>query len=193
MPVTPNIAPFINDTFWVTSPFWEVRGSRHHHGIDIAVPYNSDNDGFVYVYSMVNGECIETGYSDGYGNYTIIKQDGTNIGFLYAHLRIPDPQRLVEEGDIVTIGMAIGYEGSTGQSTGPHLHLEIQQLYGTNYNWRHADNIDNFINPATYMGIPNVTGTECYYNGTPYYPPVRRTESSFPWVLYARKFRDRGR
>ena len=160
-----NIAPFINQTFWVTSEFWEVRGSRHHHGIDLAVPMATSTTD-VYEYSMCNGECIEAGYeADGYGNYIIIKSDD-GTGFLYAHQRIPQMPRLVDRGDRVVIGQAVGYQGSTGSSTGPHLHLEMQYLGSRNF-WIHSDDIEDYINPAEWMGFPNTEGISVFYNGTP--------------------------
>ena len=58
----------------------------------------------VYVYSMCNGECVYRGYdADGYGNYIILKDSTTHIGFLYAHLRIPQLPPLVDVGDSVVI------------------------------------------------------------------------------------------
>lgn len=61
-----NIAPFINQTFWVTSEFWEPRsdgqgGTRYHKGLDIAVPMETATTD-VYMYSMCNGTCIYRGY-----------------------------------------------------------------------------------------------------------------------------------
>lgn len=188
-----NIAPFINQTFWITSEFWEERpasggGVRYHKGLDIAVPFDLTNPTDVYVYSMCDGVCIDRGYdADGYGNYLILKaDDGT--GFLYGHLRIPQLPVLVDVGDRVTIGQAVGYEGSTGASTGPHLHLEMQPL-GTGTYWYHGDDITRYINPAEWMGIPNVEGIECFYDGVPIFPTIKKR--GFPWILYARKLRNR--
>lgn len=188
-----NIAPFINQTFWVTSEFWEVRsdgqgGTRYHKGLDIAVPMETPTTD-VFVYSMCNGECIFTGYdADGYGNYTIIKSD-EGIGFLHGHLRIPEMPRLVEEGDRVVIGQPIGYQGSTGASTGPHLHLEMQPL-GSGTHWYNGDDITRYINPAEWMGFPNVEGISVFYDGIPIFPTEEK-KRGFPWVLYARKLRNR--
>ena len=99
-----NIAPFINQTFYVTSEFWEQRTGRHHHGLDIAVPYDINNPTDVFVHSMCNGKCVYRGYdADGYGNYIILKDSTTYVGFLYAHLRIPQLPPLVDVGDTVVI------------------------------------------------------------------------------------------
>ena len=187
-----NIAPFINQTFYVTSEFWEQRTGRHHHGLDIAVPYDINNPTDVFVYSMCNGKCVYRGYdADGYGNYLIIKDSTTYIGFLYAHLRIPQLPVLVDVGDTVTIGQAIGYEGSTGSSTGPHLHLEMQQMNSSaSTYWYNGDDVTRYINPAEWMGFPNQEGISVFYDGIPIFP-VKEDERGFPWVLYARKLRNR--
>ena len=187
MAVTPNIAPFINVTFWVTSPFWEQ--PRNHKGLDIAT---ATAGGSVPVYSMCNGTVVRSDYSGtattGYGNVVIIKDSTTNMGFLFAHLN----SRSVNLGDTVVIGQQIGMEGSTGDSTGMHLHLEMQDL--TNHSWDYSYVYSLYTNPATWMGIPNVLGTECYYNGTPVPPTPPPTTSikknKFKWVLYARKLRN---
>lgn len=185
--VTPNIAPFINVTFWVTSPFWEQ--PRNHKGLDIAT---ATAGGSVPIYSMCNGTVVRSEYSGtattGYGNVVIIKDSTTNMGFLFAHL----DSRNVNLGDTVVIGQQIGMEGSTGDSTGMHLHLEMQDL--TNHSWDYSYVYSLYTNPATWMGIPNVEGTECYYNGTPVPPTPPPTTSikknKFKWVLYARKLRN---
>lgn len=61
-----------------------------------------------------------TGVNEGYGNFILIKHDN-NYRTLYAHLR----KRLVKVGERVELGQRIGVSGSTGYSTGPHLHFEV--------------------------------------------------------------------
>lgn len=81
-----RIAPFINIEFVVTSVWWEE--PRNHRGLDIAT-YHSAGDN-VPVYSMCNGTVVRNQYNEGgYGNYIIMKDDETGMGFLYAHLRDP--------------------------------------------------------------------------------------------------------
>ena len=58
--------------------------------------------------------------------------------------------------------------------------------------WYHDDDINHYINPATWMGFPNQEGISVYYDGNPIFPIIRQ-EKRFPWVLYARKFRNRGK
>jgi murein DD-endopeptidase MepM/ murein hydrolase activator NlpD len=63
----------------------------------------------------------ETGYDGSYGNKTVVTlEDGTELW--YCH----QTSFLVDVGDVVRGGEAIGTVGSTGNSTGPHLHLEVR-------------------------------------------------------------------
>jgi murein DD-endopeptidase MepM/ murein hydrolase activator NlpD len=103
---------------------WPVAGrisqgySSRHRGIDIAVPWGTP------VLAADNGVVVKSGYSTtGYGGRVIIDH---NIDYvtLYAHLS----QAFVREGDIVRKGEIIGLVGSTGNSTGPHLHLELRDF-----------------------------------------------------------------
>lgn len=187
--VNPRIAPFINVTFWVTSVWWEL--PRNHRGLDIAT---ATAGGSVPIYSMCNGTVIRSEVSGsltekvGYGNVVIIEDDVTHMGFLFAHLA----RRDVSVGDHVVIGTQIGMEGETGEAYGMHLHLEMQDL--TNHAWQYQAPKEVYTNPAEWMGIPNVEGTECYYNGIPIPPPtpvIISKKNKFKWVLYSRKFRNR--
>lgn len=188
--VTPRIAPFINVTFWVTSVWWEL--PRNHRGLDIAT---ATAGGSVPIYSMCTGTVIRSEVSGsltekvGYGNVVIIEDDVTHMGFLYAHLA----RRDVSLGDHVVVGEQIGMEGETGEAYGMHLHLEMQDL--TNHDWQYRAPKEVYTNPAEWMGIPNVEGTECFYNGIPVPPPTPVVDvvkkNKFKWVLYARKFRNR--
>jgi len=64
---------------------------------------------------MCNGEVVLKSYDeDGYGNYIIMKDSTTGMGFLYAHLKKPSVKNV---GDIVRIGEFVGIEGTTGSST----------------------------------------------------------------------------
>lgn len=97
--------------------------SSFHKGIDISGNYG-DN-----VYAYKYGKVISSGYnSGGYGNMILIKhEDGSSTR--YAHLS----SVLVSVGDIVYGGQTIGRVGSTGISTGNHLHFEVL-INGSNVN-----------------------------------------------------------
>ena len=85
-----------------------------HNALDLDAELNDP------VYSVMNGTVEEIGFSSSLGNYIIIKHDG---GFFsrYAHLQ----KTLVNAGDKVKSGGKIALAGTTGKSTGPHLHLNI--------------------------------------------------------------------
>lgn len=186
--VHPRIAPFINVTFWVTSVWWEL--PRNHKGLDIAT---ATAGGPVPIYSMCNGTVVRSEVSGsltekvGYGNVVIVKDDTTGMGFLFAHLS----RRDVQLGDHVVIGQQIGMEGETGEAYGMHLHLEMQDI--STHSWDYSYNKSLYTNPAEWMGIPNVEGTECYYDGVPIPPPTPKRKdnkkSKFKWVLYSKKLR----
>ena len=93
------------------NPFGD--GISTHNGIDFACPVDSD------VYASADGEVIWVGNNVTYGNAIIIEhQDGYLT--LSAHLN----EIKVHAGDYVYQGQTIGLSGSTGHSTGPHLHFE---------------------------------------------------------------------
>ena len=101
----------------VTSPFgWrEFRGKPNHHsGIDIGMPYGSP------VAATGDGTVVGSGWQPGYG-WCVLVQHGQGYATLYAHLS----STLVQLGDAVTPGAAVGLSGSSGNSTGPHLHYEV--------------------------------------------------------------------
>ena len=92
-------------------------GSTNHKGIDIGgVGYDST------VRAAKAGKVIVSQYSSSYGNYVVISHGSGNTT-LYAHMS----KRLVSVGESVGQGGAIGVTGSTGCSTGPHLHFEIAE------------------------------------------------------------------
>lgn len=176
------IAPFINREFKVTSIFGADRTSSIHRGIDIATV------GSASIYSISEGTVYYKGYdATGFGYYIIIKNnDGT--GFLYAHMM--NASTLVV-GQSVKVGQYIGLEGSSGDSTGIHLHLMYQNMI--NDEWNYSKNLSDYLNPADYMKINNaVDGIWWVYDGTPEptpKPPCIKFKQSFKWVLYARKLR----
>ena len=98
---------------------WLSQGYRgDHRAIDIAAP------GGTFVTAADRGVVLRAGWNDqGYGMFVIIDH---NIDYitLYAHMT----ELLVKEGDVVAQGQIIGTIGSTGNSTGPHLHFEIRDF-----------------------------------------------------------------
>ncbi len=89
---------------------------RSHHGIDIAAPRGTP------IGAAAAGTVVFVGPRGGYGNTVIIEQtDGKQT--LYAHA----DQLLVNVGETVQAGQTIATVGSTGRSTGPHLHFEVRE------------------------------------------------------------------
>ena len=109
--------PVAAGVYRLTSRFGECSflWANCHTGLDFAAPSGTP------VMSVANGTVTETSYAGSYGNRIIVTlDDGTEIW--YAHLS----GYAVNAGETVTGGSVIGYVGSTGNSTGPHLHLEVR-------------------------------------------------------------------
>jgi murein DD-endopeptidase MepM/ murein hydrolase activator NlpD len=106
--------PFGPTTYWFEPPYG---GYPHFHtGIDLVEPFGSP------VFAADDGVVALVGSSSsGYGNYVVIAHAG-GFDTLYGHLSTA----LVKVGQTVTQGTVVGLEGSTGNSTGPHLHFELR-------------------------------------------------------------------
>ena len=89
--------------------------TRTHAGIDL------DGDGGQEIFAAASGTVIYAGPRGGYGN-TVIIDHGGGMATLYAH----QSSVAVSKGEDVSLGDRIGYVGSTGLSTGPHLHFEVR-------------------------------------------------------------------
>lgn len=118
------------DYYWplsggkITSYMGDGRG---HKGIDIAAPYGTP------IYAAEEGKIIETGsgWNGGYGNCIRIQHPDGNVT-VYAH----QSSLAVSYGEYVVKGQLIGYVGSTGDSSGNHLHFEVRS------NGRYLDPLD---------------------------------------------------
>jgi len=111
-----RLAPHINSAYgWRDSP--TRRGTREFHtGVDMRAPFNTA------ILSADYGVVTHAGWRNGYGNTIIIAHAG-GLSTLYAH--IANGRILVNVGDWVERGQHIAGVGSTGQSTGNHLHFEV--------------------------------------------------------------------
>lgn len=114
---------------WRDSPFGG-RTESFHDGIDIA------NDGGTKIIAAADGKVVFSGWKPVYGR-TIIIDHGYGFATRYGH----NSALLVEEGDTVTKGQVIARMGSTGRSTGPHLHFTIMK-------W------DETLDPLIYLPDP---------------------------------------
>ncbi len=126
--VVPTQAGYsISSGFGAGGGYWS---SGSHTGLDFAQPQGAD------VYAAKNGTVVEAGWGGAYGNTIVIQHsDGTQTR--YAHLSAIN----VSLGQSVTAGQHIGDVGSTGNSTGPHLHFEVMDANG------------NFMDPAVWLGL----------------------------------------
>ena len=93
------------------------RHHRPHYGVDIKLQSGDP------VKSMFEGVVRISRYSSSYGNVVVIRHQN-GLETLYAHLS----ELLVEEGEVVDVGMLVGFGGNTGRSTGSHLHFEVRYL-----------------------------------------------------------------
>ena len=98
----------------VTSPFG-MRWGRMHDGIDIAASSGTP------IHAAASGTVIYAGWMEGYGNLVVIDH-GNGLSTAYGH----QSSIAVGNGQAVAQGQTIGYVGTTGHSTGPHLHFEVR-------------------------------------------------------------------
>lgn len=104
------------DSYRLTATFGEYGlWSSYHTGLDFAAPPGTP------IRAVANGTITSASFDGAYGNKTVLTlEDGTEIWF--CHQSSFD----VSSGDTVRAGEIIGYVGSTGHVTGPHLHLEVR-------------------------------------------------------------------
>lgn len=126
--VTPNRWPldggYISSEFGSRANPFDGYSSDYHPGIDIAENYGAP------VYASASGYVQRAGWYGGYGKYIKISHD-YGYATAYGHLSSIE----ISAGDYVSKGQLIGYVGSTGYSTGPHLHFEVLH-YGKQVNPR---------------------------------------------------------
>ncbi len=118
--VTPSLTPLPKSKAIITSPF----GMRNHPTLGRPVKHNGIDFGSgrgTEIYAASNGNVVLAEFNSSYGNYIVVEhKDGQSTA--YAHL----DRLAVSKGDAVSKGQIIGYSGSTGRSTGPHLHYEVR-------------------------------------------------------------------
>lgn len=93
-----------------------LKKNKMHTGMDIGAPKGAN------IVAAENGTVIQAGWNNAYGNMIVINHGG-NLVTLYAHAS----KLLVSVGQQVTKGQVIAKVGSTGYSTGPHLHFEVRK------------------------------------------------------------------
>ncbi len=139
---TPTLWPLKGVHGNITTRFgWTIHPFTHlgylHTGVDIAWALGTP------VEATANGQVVQTGYTEDAGNFITIQH---KFGFTTRYLHLSSI--VTHKGDHVNRGDVIGYLGSTGLSTGPHLHYEVR--LGANY-----------VDPMNFLSItPDLAGAK---------------------------------
>jgi murein DD-endopeptidase MepM/ murein hydrolase activator NlpD len=112
------------------------RTYKPHTGVDLAAAFGQE------VYAASAGTVLKAEWTGGYGNHVEIQHAG-NVVTRYSHLA----DALVEPGQMVKQGQAIGLAGNTGTSTGVHLHFELW------VNGRPADPLEELMDPSRSLPV----------------------------------------
>lgn len=120
-------------SYTITSPFGmrvhPISGKwKMHEGVDMSAPQGTP------IYAAKNGKVTRTAYQEGGAGYYVSINHGDGFASIYMHMT----HYIVKPGQYVSAGQVIGYVGSTGGSTGPHLH------FGISYN-------GTYVNPMNYI------------------------------------------
>lgn len=123
----PNITPLPKPKSIITSPFGErmhpiLKVRKMHTGIDFGTGMDAE------IYAAADGKVTLAKYSKTYGEYIVVEHKN-GYSTIYAHLH----KYSIQLGDMVKKGQVIGLTGTTGRSTGPHLHYEVR-INGTPVN-----------------------------------------------------------
>ncbi|MGF2142547.1 glucosaminidase domain-containing protein [Vagococcus fluvialis] len=120
----------LKEGYVISSPFGD-RGAEHHNGIDLAVPENT------LIYASSKGKVADKGFDPSAGNYVILEhENGLKTSYFHMNRAVVSLNQTVEMGEM------IGFVGSTGNSTGAHLHFAINTELWSGY-----------INPANYLNF----------------------------------------
>ncbi len=120
-PLPAGIGSYVSCAYgWRIHPLWGDR--RFHYGVDLAASMGTA------IYAIASGTVTTATYGDANGYYVALSH-GNGYGSVYCHMT----NYVVSVGDYVSQGQVIGYVGSSGWSTGPHLHFEIH-LNGSTVN-----------------------------------------------------------
>lgn len=122
---------------YVSSPYrqWRSTSNRYHYGIDYAGSGTVNNKNIL---SPVSGTVVANGYDKSAGNFVNVR-DGNGFVHKFFHQISRSP---LSKGAVVQRGQPIGRVGSTGHSSGPHLHYQVNVPGGA---W------DDVVNPNTYL------------------------------------------
>ncbi|MDB9529768.1 M23 family metallopeptidase [Oscillatoria sp. CS-180] len=143
-------APITSLFGWRNHPIFQER--RFHAGVDLAAPEGTP------VLAAKDGEVITADYLGGYGLTVMLRHENGTQETRYPHLS----QILVRPGEQIKQGEVVGLVGSTGNSTGPHLHFELRELTAQGWvlidpndlmNYATANLVDVLNSPLQALGI----------------------------------------
>ena len=142
--------PFPYKGCYITSSYGEynaIRGGRAHAGIDISIADKSKN---YSIYAALDGVIVDYGFHSSMGNYVVIVHGyyaptGKYIKTTYMHMKSGSFTGAVVSNAKIKAGTAIGVMGSTGNSSGPHLHFQVNEF--TNSSMTNS----NTVNPLKYV------------------------------------------
>jgi murein DD-endopeptidase MepM/ murein hydrolase activator NlpD len=122
-------------------------GGAPHNGVDISAGYGEP------VSPAADGIILVSGYNNGWGNWVAVRHPNLgNLVTLYSHFRSPTA---LANGTSVSKSSIIGYEGSTGNSTGSHLHISVYSDFFTYINSKNGqiyfNYFDGTLNPLDYL------------------------------------------
>ena len=124
-------------------------GSGGHRGVDITRGCGTP------IYAVAPGRVYYVGNGlDTYGAYMVLVVHNVNGRLVFSQYAHVQPNIPVSVGQNVDVGTVVAYMGSTGYSTGCHLHLEMSQYYGWGYNGSYYQYINNIISPWNYVPSP---------------------------------------
>ncbi|MBR5497260.1 MAG: peptidoglycan DD-metalloendopeptidase family protein [Clostridia bacterium] len=126
------ICPLQYGGTYISSPFYRNSDGSYHGALDLCVSGGSYGKA---ISAAESGRVVTAAYHWSYGNYVVIDH-GNGLSTLYAHCS----SLSVGSGQSVSKGQTIGYVGSTGNSTGPHLHFEVR-VNGSR------------VNPSAYISV----------------------------------------
>lgn len=153
----------VNSPFGLRRMPWENHG-RLHEGVDIAAPSGKP------VVAVEDGVITRAGTSASYGRYVEIRHEN-GLSSFYAHLGRID--RAARAGVAVAAGATIGRIGSSGTSTGPHLHFEIRRG-------------DKPLNPVAFIGREFETVADLPLKTAAYYSKKVRVAQVSGWPKRAK-------
>jgi murein DD-endopeptidase MepM/ murein hydrolase activator NlpD len=139
---------------YITSEYgWRIHpitGTRKFHdGIDMS---NSDKNN-TKVYAAASGRVAAVGYNSSTGNYIYIHHNINNKNYTTTYLHLKSGSITVKVGNVVNKNTVIAIMGTTGDSTGPHLHFAIATgLRGKDY-VSYSDFVNHTVNPRNYVNF----------------------------------------